>query len=324
MRLEPTDQIKLEDQKLVITRQGQPQPMIFNRNSEFIKEKLGFFERIHSWICSVLFSSSENYWKKKNISIGSRSVPMYILENKLPHAFLPDTHMAQKVLTKPPADPGMRHRVDTRPKSPETEPLLGERPATPTSASSASTASSRPASPVTIKKFEPTPAQLKQIVNANRLCEWIGELRKPECKVKINGLDLSLEPRGGVKHDLIDSSVSTRAYNLLACTFITLQTISPSKWKPSDSSKPSALNYDKYIDACNDTIAQLKAKKSMSSDDEINLGLINAALILAKGFQQIKSGSTKTDKTFLGSQFNLNILADYVIKYDQFGSKKLT
>ena len=298
MRLNPTDRIILDQNNITVTRGEQSGTC--TASEKIIKSNRSWTEWFTTAWCAI--TGGDDCWKKRNVEIiganGPTTKTMYVFERNLNVSLSP-----------------------RRDESPELVPLLSNKPVTPKTVSAAS---SRSISPVSVKKFEPTPAQLKQIVNANRLCEWIGELRKTECKVKINGLDLSLEPRGGVKHDLIDSSVSTGAYNLLACTFITLQAISPSKWKPSDSSKPPALNYDKYIDACNDTIAQLKAKKSMSSDDEINLGLINAALILAKGFQQIKSGSTKTDKTFLGSQFNLNILADYVIKYDQFGSKKLT
>lgn len=320
MRLESSDRLSLDGSDLRITRGDLSGSVPIDPS--FIKERLGFFESIINKICSFF---STNFWEKKEVTVLDHTETRYILASKI------DDSVLSRLPTKVIASTSNTHSnfrqgtvtnkainaatplLSNDSAGAELEPLLAERPVTPTS---------RSASPVSaVETFRPSRSQMSKIISANRLCNWIGELRKAECKVKVSGYDLSIEPTNGVNHDLIEESKSTGTQNLLRCTFKTLESISPAKWTATDSNNLISVNFDKYIDACNDAISKLKSKSPQTKDDEIDLGLINAASILAKGLQQIKSGVKKTEKTFTGSGFNLNILAEYVSKYDKFGTK---
>lgn len=305
MYLEDKDQFKIINNYLTITRNNLSGSTPVDPS--FIKEKLGFLGSIINKIYRLF---SDNYWKKKTVTIqdakGSvSSKTMYVLESRLSVFLTPNPSKSPAVF---------------KPSLPTASPSTAL--ATPLTAPSKIKASH--------ESVSYTKDQLTKIADANLLYTWIGKLKDPNYVIKTSGKILSIESRHttikpqekGVQQFDIDTTSSTGAYNLLACTSLTLSSISPNKWSLQDGQSDRLFNYDKYIAACNEAIELLKAKKPPSADDEINLGLINAGLILAKGFQQILNGSTKNDKTFTPSRFNQTILTNYVMKFLDFGTKR--
>lgn len=299
MHLEDTDKFKIISKNLIIERKD------FSGSTpvdpSFIKEKLGFLESIINKIYSLF---SDNYWKPKTVTLqesnGSTSQKtMYVLATKL------SIPLSNKLSTP----------KSSSPKLDATTRLI----------QSSSTTSTRAASSSSNPSY--TRAQLTKIADANRLYEWIGKLKDPTYTIKCANRALSIEPPRGVQHQNqgikqfnTDTAQSTGAYNLLACTSSVLASINPKQWNASDASDDATFNYGKYIEACNGAINTLNKKPSKSPDDEINLGLINAGLILAKGFEQILNGSTKTAKTFEASTFHKTILTNYLLKFFDFGT----
>lgn len=309
MRIENTDTLKLKDNKLVIKR-GKAEGSI-PINPSFIKERLGFFE---SFINRVWSLFSDNYWKEKVVIVQDSKKEggkiMYVLESRLNNIdFKPKNSTTQEGSKNNPYQDVITQGLSQR-------PITHSSTKFPPTLSSASTL----AAPIE-KSLRLTRSQKQQIINANRLYGWIDELKKEDCRIKKSGTSLSIEPSAGVHHDLTTPSKSTGPLNILGCSFKALEDITSKKWKASSFTKEFNLDYNTYITACNEAIETLNKKAIKSEDDEINLGLLNASLILAKGFQVLEKGGKKDAKLFQQPRFQNKMIIDYVTKYDKFGIK---
>lgn len=299
MHLESNDRLSLDRSTLTITRNQYMMSCAVDRS--VIKERLGFFEQIHSWICSLFFSNSENYWKKKDITIGERSVPMYILEKNLPGRFSSATQQRKESSHKTPGHENVRYRGTHKPN-------------TQTSSTNKTTQPNDWLSYVRGSKdaFEKN----INIYNAN-----IKQLQKPGSTIEYQSpFNVRiLFPEGSIHAGAGRLEASNSYHHLLPSFDLIDLVIDQASNNPTvrssykDYKQGEGIKFNKYCDACRFALDHLK-KQTDSPEKKTAEELLKRCLFLAKQFEAIIPITERGEKWTLGKG-----RIDFIPKsYDKF------
>ena len=92
MRLESSDILSLDSENLTITRGDRSGSKKIDPS--FIKERLGFFESIVNKLYSLF---SNNFWEKKDVTVGGHTETRYILSSKIEESILSQQQTQRKL-----------------------------------------------------------------------------------------------------------------------------------------------------------------------------------------------------------------------------------